>query len=523
MNDERTELALLDDATLLTRVREQRADADAAFETLYERHHGVATAMARRLGGTDMAPELVAEAFVRILSLLRRGAGPRTTFRAYMSATINSVWVDHLRANVRHVWVDDEERLEPLLSVDDGATARAEAGVIGAAFASLPRRWQSVLWLASVDEVSYDEIGRLFGLSPNGVAALVKRAREGLRQAYLTEHLGVRENPECLEIMPLLAAYVRGRASGRSVRRVESHLEGCAECREAVRELEGMSMRLGALLLPAIALAIVAGRERVGGLLVGDASVLETVAGLVPGAAGAAGAVGAGAAGVGAAVGAAGTASGGGLAVAVVAVAVLAVLGLASVVGERALDDRPVDVEIAGPPGEDVIAPAASPPPAAAPSVGPQTPAPPSGPGVVPMPTETLPPPAEGPVPSSPETPVDPVGPTAQDDAGIDTAGITVTPDPDPDLERWSLVSIPLRDVPEGSQVQLEGAGVDALLVYPTMQLVLMLGGDPSMLETTTDVLTFDVLHDPGATLTVTLVDAAGADRTNDSATIDLD
>ena len=45
------------------------------------------------------------------------------------------------------------------------------------AFAELPQRWQIVLWRTAVDKDSNIEVGRAMGLSPNGVAALAKRAR----------------------------------------------------------------------------------------------------------------------------------------------------------------------------------------------------------------------------------------------------------------------------------------------------------------------------------------------------------
>ena len=54
----------------------------------------------------------------------------------------------------------------------------------------------------------------LLGLSPNAVAALAYQAREGLRQAYLQEHLangGPREHTATLN---RLGAWVRGGSGG---------------------------------------------------------------------------------------------------------------------------------------------------------------------------------------------------------------------------------------------------------------------------------------------------------------------
>ena len=57
------------------------------------------------------------------------------------------------------------------------------------AFASLPERWQLVLWHTEVEGRSAAEVAPILGLAPNAVAALAYRAREGLRQAYLNAHI----------------------------------------------------------------------------------------------------------------------------------------------------------------------------------------------------------------------------------------------------------------------------------------------------------------------------------------------
>ena len=57
--------------------------------------------------------------------------------------------------------------------------------MIARAFASLPERWQAVLWHTEIEGARPADVAPLLGLTANGVAALAYRAREGLRQAYL--------------------------------------------------------------------------------------------------------------------------------------------------------------------------------------------------------------------------------------------------------------------------------------------------------------------------------------------------
>jgi RNA polymerase sigma factor (sigma-70 family) len=89
------------------------------------------------------------------------------------------------------------------------AEARAEARLITRAFSRLPERWRTVLWHLEVEGKAPAEVAPVFGLSANGVSALAMRAREGLRQAYLQEHIGTNIPAAC-------RAYAEDSAPGRA-------------------------------------------------------------------------------------------------------------------------------------------------------------------------------------------------------------------------------------------------------------------------------------------------------------------
>ena len=82
--------------------------------------------------------------------------------------------------------------------------------MIARAFASLPERWQAVLWHTEIEGARPAEVASLLGLTANGVAALAHRAREGLRQAYLQMHMSGAVRDECRPVAAKLGAYVRG-------------------------------------------------------------------------------------------------------------------------------------------------------------------------------------------------------------------------------------------------------------------------------------------------------------------------
>ena len=100
-----------------------------------------------------------------------------------------------------------------------------------------------MLWHLEVEGDSPADIAPLFGLTANAVSALGYRAREGLRQAYLQEHLaggGAAASPRDRrhrEAEEKLGAYTRGGLSKRDAAKVEDHLRECAECRALAAEL----------------------------------------------------------------------------------------------------------------------------------------------------------------------------------------------------------------------------------------------------------------------------------------------
>ncbi len=260
----------LSDADLLDQLRSGDRDA---YDALYRRHAAAAEAAARRIAGSrgrDDVDDVVSDAFARVLRAIDNGSGPTVAFRPYLLATVTNAWNDLARREHRDVAVEMDE-LAPLLTETDGSGRRAEVEVLVGAMASLPARWQQVLWLTEVEGLGNQEVGDLVGLSANGVAALALRARRGLRESYLQQHLvGRPDTAACQEIEKLLPAYADGRASATATAKVEAHLEECNECRAALLGLRTVTADLRLLLpLPAIAAL---GAASGGGLLLGAAA-----------------------------------------------------------------------------------------------------------------------------------------------------------------------------------------------------------------------------------------------------------
>ncbi|NLF05918.1 MAG: sigma-70 family RNA polymerase sigma factor, partial [Actinomycetales bacterium] len=95
-----------------------------------------------------------------------------------------------LRARAaRTIGVDDPAEYETPEETPDPVVAAFESQLVQRAFTSLPERWQAVLWYSEVEAMKPAAIAPLLGVSPNGVSALLVRAREGLRDAYVAAHV----------------------------------------------------------------------------------------------------------------------------------------------------------------------------------------------------------------------------------------------------------------------------------------------------------------------------------------------
>ena len=300
------------DAELIDAVRSGDLDA---YGLLYRRHAASARALARQLTGSPAeADDLVSEAFAKMLDALRAGGGPDAAFRAYLLTTLRNSRYEWARRDRKLKWSDDMTRHDPGIPWVDTAVAELESSLAARAFRRLPERWRTVLWHTEVEQESPAEVAPLLGLTPNAVAALAYRAREGLRQAYLQEHLASGVEREHMATVNGLGAWARGGLSSRQRARLDAHLASCAECRTLARELRDLNAELRGVIAPLVlgtgaAAAYLANRSATAGSAVTSAAAGGTTAG---GGTAGSGAGGAAAAGGGAVVGGGATVAGAG-------------------------------------------------------------------------------------------------------------------------------------------------------------------------------------------------------------------
>lgn len=221
------------EADLIVRAR---AGDTGAWGVLYERHSPGARRFARRIAGPCDAEDLVSVAFERTFGAISRGGGPLDSFRAYLMTAVRHAYVSHVRIDSRYAWTSNQERLDAALFAPDATELIAESTILAAAFRELPERWQAVLWQSAVEGASASELASRYGITRNSMSALTYRAREGLRQAYLAQHIASTQEVTCREIRTLIPAFHRGSLSSR-VDEVGAHLAGCGSCAEVISEL----------------------------------------------------------------------------------------------------------------------------------------------------------------------------------------------------------------------------------------------------------------------------------------------
>ncbi|KAA2260908.1 sigma-70 family RNA polymerase sigma factor [Solihabitans fulvus] len=427
------------DAELIESVRGGTIES---YGQLYQRHVSAAHNLARQLSRSSAeADDLVSEAFAKVLDTLRAGRGPDSAFRAYLLTALRHTAYDKTRRDRKIELSDDVTTVADTDKVSvpfrDTAVAGLERSMAAKAFARLPERWQAVLWHTEIEGQSPAEVAPLLGLTPNGVSALAYRAREGLRQAYLQVHLAENTAERCRATVDRLGAWIRNGLSKRETAQVETHLDGCDQCRALAAELADVNGALRGIIAP-----LVLGAGTTGYLAIASATK-ATAAATAAGSAGTAGTAGvvavkAGAAGAaagssGSSAGAAGGAASSlprqliGLGASAAAVAVAIAIALTAGNGNNGIP--PAQAALPPPTIQPQQPPAQTPPPqqnppAQTPPAQPPPTQPPASPTQPPAsPTQPSAPPTTAPPTSPPPTPGSPtLVPT------VPSGGISLTP-----------------------------------------------------------------------------------------------
>jgi RNA polymerase sigma-70 factor, ECF subfamily len=189
------QMALRDpDIRLMLRVRDDEA---GAFEELVERYqHRLVGVMHHLVGSAEEAEDLAQEVFLRVYRA-RKKYRPRAKFSTWLFTIANNLALNSLRSRQRKpvvpLNVRDSGPLGPR-PAEHLVRARTEqpvqslqqqelAAIIRRALEGLNERQRVAVVLNKFEEMSYEEIAEVMGLTTKAVKSLLSRARSNLRDA----------------------------------------------------------------------------------------------------------------------------------------------------------------------------------------------------------------------------------------------------------------------------------------------------------------------------------------------------
>jgi RNA polymerase sigma factor (sigma-70 family) len=164
-------------------VRRAQAGDRKAFSELVRRHQNrVYRYLLRMLGSHDDALELTQDAFVKTWQALPQWQ-PEAQFRTWLFRIANNTALDALRRRKLVEFVPLEDSFDAPGSEpgpERQAQAMQEVRQLEANLKKLAPEHRQMLLLREVEEMSYEEIGRVLSLSEGTVKSRLSRARSAL-------------------------------------------------------------------------------------------------------------------------------------------------------------------------------------------------------------------------------------------------------------------------------------------------------------------------------------------------------
>lgn len=180
-----------DDQTLLRGVA---VGDESSLAALYERHAGwLLLRMSRRCASTDIVDQALQDTFLALWrqAARYRGDGP-------VSAFIWGIGIRRLIDSIRRNEMNNRAELlgwlpwaraDLVQSAEEEVLLGIEHGLLGPALARLSPELRSVMQATVLDDLTYEEAGRLLGVPVGTVKSRCHRARLELREALMGEPL----------------------------------------------------------------------------------------------------------------------------------------------------------------------------------------------------------------------------------------------------------------------------------------------------------------------------------------------
>jgi RNA polymerase sigma factor (sigma-70 family) len=270
-------------------VQEAAAGSGTSYGALYDRYaQQVYNYSLRLTGSPDDAADATHEAFLNVLRRLQDDDRPVLEFAPYLFAAARNESYALMRRRSRVHPSETVPEQPDETGVGLGADPERVAllhdaqAEVRAANAQLAPRHREVLALRELGDHSYEEIGRIMGISENGAAQLIWRARSKLREALTAGAVAsvVATSTDCERAQVLLSRIQDGEFVDELDRDwLDMHLDECGSCRAA----RGMLLEVGATYSAWLPAALLVGMRpetltAAGGVIGADWSSVGTAA-----------------------------------------------------------------------------------------------------------------------------------------------------------------------------------------------------------------------------------------------------
>lgn len=185
-------------------VQECREGWTGAVFELFRIHWEPALAYAKTLSSSSYdAEDIAARAFLNSLAAMRARKGPNGPVRPYLLKAVRTAASDR--------YSSAEHPTERIVELADNRSPGSfhsrpqEHDLVAEALATLPLRWQKVLWFVEVEGLRPHEAAPVLNVAPNALPALLRRARKGLREAYLVACLRNADDGGCEPMLGMFA------------------------------------------------------------------------------------------------------------------------------------------------------------------------------------------------------------------------------------------------------------------------------------------------------------------------------
>jgi RNA polymerase sigma factor (sigma-70 family) len=183
------------DNLLIERVLAGETDA---FEQIVTRYQKRVYSLCYRMTGNEQdAYDLSQEAFLRVYNNLKSFKGD-SSLSTWIYRISSNICIDHLRrskkARIISLTPAYEEESSEIDLPDDTYSPEVNyskqelAEAIGSAINRLSSDHRQIIILRDINQLSYDEIGRVLDLEPGTVKSRIFRARDNLRRILTAEH-----------------------------------------------------------------------------------------------------------------------------------------------------------------------------------------------------------------------------------------------------------------------------------------------------------------------------------------------